>query len=176
MTLELCARSRLWPKLETIRCSEGVEENHGNLGQDSRCSGQERANAQINSMHFLHSVQTVPTTHPEKPFSVWSFHGSGGWSSFFYCGGPACSCEICSGQRGPGAGFSSSTSLFPCQNHSKNFLCVILTGRQRDETREPSKKQCSFRYRGAFDRKVLSLLKKIAYIYGSLPGLKVVGE
>jgi len=51
--MELCSRSRLWLKLETIRCSEGVEENHGNLGQDNRYSGQGRANAQRHSMQIF---------------------------------------------------------------------------------------------------------------------------
>jgi hypothetical protein len=36
-------------------------------------------------------------------------------------------------------------------------LHVILTGRQRGEAWEPSKKQCFFRYRETLDKRVLSL-------------------
>lgn len=60
MNLELCIRSRLWPKL---RCSEGAEENRENLGEDSRCSGQERVNAQRYSMQIFCFAQ--------RPDSSW---------------------------------------------------------------------------------------------------------
>ena len=161
MNLESCNSSRLWRTLEIIRCSEGVEENHGNLGQDSRCSGQVRANAQRHSTQIFlfctasrQSLVTALTSHSAcghsmaqadsrrseiveaRPVHVRSVVDNVVLEQDFFLVLPF-----------------SLLRIIPKIFYGHICLHVVLNRRQRGEALEPSKKHYSFRYR----RAVLSL-------------------
>jgi hypothetical protein len=64
-----------------------------------------------------------------------------------------------------GTNFLPSTSVFPCHCHSNiatvliDFLILLLSEGQAGKPSVPSKKQCTFGYRGALDRNVRSCFR-----------------